>query len=153
MVWSMCTPRDFTDDSCGCCFPFPVSAIQAPGPTCRASSDDYSPSSTDSAASRVTERCQFFLTQGLAPSTRRVYLSAQRRYLDFCHLDGRLSPEGALLPADEQSLMRFASFLADILHHSSIKVYLSAVRSLHIDNGLPDPLVNCLQLQRLLRRD
>ena len=100
----------------------------------------------------MTERCQFFLTQGLAPSTRRVYLSAQRRYLDFCHLDGRLSPEGALLPADEQSLMRFASFLVDILHHSSIKVYLSAVRSLHIDNGLPDPLVNCLQLQRLLRR-
>ena len=48
--------------------------------------------------------------------------------------------------------MRFATLLAnDSLHHSSIKVYLSAVRSLHIDNGLPDPLVNCLQLQRLLR--
>ncbi|XP_068738045.1 uncharacterized protein [Montipora capricornis] len=47
--------------------------------------------------------------------------------------------------------MRFASFLADNLNHSSIKVYLSAVRSLHIDHGLPDPLVNCLRLQRLLR--
>ena len=47
--------------------------------------------------------------------------------------------------------MPFASFLADSLHHSSIKVYLSAVRSLHIDNGLPDPLINCLQLQRLMR--
>ena len=93
------------------------------------------------------ERCQFFLYQGLAPSTRRVYLSAQRRYFDFCHQDGQLSPDGALLPADEQSLMRFASSL----HHSSIKVYFSAVRSLHIDNGLPDPLINCLQLQRLLR--
>ena len=56
-----------------------------------------------------------------------------------------------LVPADQQSLMRFASLLADNLHHSSIKVYLSAVRSLHIDTGLPDPLVNCLQLQRLLR--
>lgn len=55
------------------------------------------------------------------------------------------------MPADEQSLMRFAALLADNLHHSSIKVYLSAVRSLHIDNGLPDPLVNCLKLQRLLR--
>ena len=55
------------------------------------------------------------------------------------------------MPADEQSLMRFASLLADNRHHSSIKVYLSAVRSLHIDNGLPDPLVNSLQLQRLLR--
>lgn len=47
--------------------------------------------------------------------------------------------------------MRFASLLADNLHHSSIKVYHRAVRSIHIDNGLPDPLVNCLQLQRLLR--
>ena len=48
--------------------------------------------------------------------------------------------------------MCFATLLAnDSLHHPSIKVYLSGVRSLHIDNGLPDPLVNCLQLQRLLR--
>ena len=37
------------------------------------------------------------------------------------------------------------------LHHSPIKVYLSAIRSLHIDQGFPDPLVNCLQLQRLLQ--
>ena len=90
--------------------------------------------------------CHFFLTQGLAPSTRRVYQSAQRRYIDFCRLDGRLSPEGALFPADKQSLMRSATMLADSLNHSSIKVYLSAVRSLHIDNGLADPLLNCLQL-------
>ena len=109
------------------------------------------PCSAGGVARHVTERCQFFLYQGLAPSTRRVYLSAQRRYFDFCRQDGQLSSDGALLPADEQSLMRFASFLADSLHHSSIKVYLSAVRSLHIDNGLPDPLINCLQLQRLLR--
>ena len=105
------------------------------------------PSSTDGAASHVTERCQFFLTQGLAPSTRWVYLSAQDRYFNFCHQDGHLSPDASLLPADEQSLMHFVSSLADSLHHSSIKVYLSAVRPLRIDNGLPDPLVNCLQLQ------
>ena len=99
----------------------------------------------------MTARCQLFLAQGLAPSTRRVYLSAQRRYAHFCRQEGRLGPGGALVPADEQSLMRFAALLADNLHHSSIKVYLSAVRSLHIDNGLLDPLVNPLQLQRLLR--
>ena len=38
-----------------------------------------------------------------------------------------------------------------IADHSSIKVYLSAVHSLHIDYGYPDPLSNWLQLQRLLR--
>ena len=36
-------------------------------------------------------------------------------------------------------------------NHSSINVYISAVQSLHINNGLPDLLINCLQLQRLLR--
>lgn len=91
------------------------------------------------------------LKQGLASSTRWVYLSAQCRYVNFCRQDGRASLDGTLLPADEQSLMRFAPLLPDSLHHSSIKVYLSALWSLHNDNGLPDPLVNCLQLQRLLR--
>ena len=47
--------------------------------------------------------------------------------------------------------MRFCAHLADRLHHTSIKVYLSAVRSLHIDYGFPDPLTNCLQHQRLFR--
>ena len=40
---------------------------------------------------------------------------------------------------------------ADQLHHSSIKVYLSAIHFLHIDYGFLDPLSNCLQLQRLLQ--
>ncbi|CAH3113440.1 unnamed protein product, partial [Porites lobata] len=99
----------------------------------------------------LTQRCQFLLSQGLAPSTRRVYLSAQRRYIDFCRRDGRLNSDGPFPPADEETLMRFASLLADNLTHASIKVYLSAVRSLHIDHGLSDPFVNCLRLQRLLR--
>lgn len=30
-------------------------------------------------------------------------------------------------------------------------MYLSAVRSLHIEQGFPDPLINCLRLQRVLR--
>lgn len=47
--------------------------------------------------------------------------------------------------------MHLCAHLADRLHHTSIKVYLSAVRSLHIDYGFPDPLTNCLQLQCLLR--
>ena len=45
----------------------------------------------------------------------------------------------------------FISFLAESIHHSSIKVYLSAVRSLHIEKGFHDPLLNCLRLQQVLR--
>ena len=74
----------------------------------------------------------------------RMYLSAQHRYVNFCQKNGHLSPDGALLPADEQSLnMCFATFLANSLHHSYIKVYLSTVRSLHNENGLPPLLFNC----------
>ena len=54
-------------------------------------------------------------------------------------------------PANKLSLMRFCAHLVDRLHHSSIELYLSAVRSLHTDYGYPDPLYNCLQLQPLLR--
>ena len=32
-----------------------------------------------------------------------------------------------------------------------MKVYLSAIRSLHIEEGHPSPLVGCLRLQRVLR--
>ena len=45
----------------------------------------------------------------------------------------------------------FATLLANIIQYSSIKVYLSAVRALHIDQGFPDPLQNCLRLQRVVR--
>lgn len=41
-------------------------------------------------------------------------------------------------------------FLANSVQHSTIMVYLPAVRSLHIDQGFPDPLVDCLCLQRVL---
>ena len=92
-----------------------------------------------------------FLNHGLSPSTCWVYQSVQHCCTDFCQLDGHLSPEGAFQPEDKPTLMHFATPLADGLNHSSIKVHLSAVQSLHIDSGLPDLLINCLQLQWLLR--
>ena len=78
------------------------------------------------------------------------YASAQRRFLDFCAQDNSLSPSGSALPASEDVLIRFCCHLANTLHHSLIKVYLSAIRSLHIEEGLPSLLVGCLRLQRVL---
>ena len=100
----------------------------------------------------LTQRCQFLLSHGLSPSTQRVYLSGQGRCINVCHQDGRPNRDGSFPPADEETFMRFASLLPDNLTHAFIIVYLSAVRSLHIDHGLSDPLINCLRLQRLLRR-
>ena len=79
------------------------------------------------------------------------YASAQRRFLDFCAQDNSLSPSGSALPASEDRFIRFCCHLADNLHHSSVKVYLSAIRSLQIEEGHPSLLDGCLRLQRVLR--
>ena len=62
-----------------------------------------------------------------------------------------MHPSGSPCLADEWTLCLFATFLAASVQHFSIKVYLSAVRSLHIEEGFPDPLLNCLRLQRVVR--
>jgi len=41
-------------------------------------------------------------------------------------------------------------FLVRTIQHSSVKVYLSGFRALHIEHGFPDPLMSCLRLQRVV---
>ena len=73
----------------------------------------------------------------LAPATRHLYAAGQQHYTNFCRLHAR--PLG---PATDTTLAEFVTYLADVVHltPTSIKTYLSAVRSLHIDRGWPDPL-------------
>ena len=89
--------------------------------------------------------------QGLAPSTCHTCSCAPEKFVNFCFMSGHLSPHGSPCPALEWTLCLFATFLADTLRRLSIKVYLCAVRSLHVDQGFPDPLENCLQFQRVVR--
>ncbi|XP_078365995.1 uncharacterized protein LOC144650218 [Oculina patagonica] len=100
----------------------------------------------------LEQQCQFFLVQGLAASTRRSYALGQKKFITFCAQMGKLhSTSGSPCPTNEWTLCLFATFLAGSVQHASIKVYLSAVRSRHIEEGFPDPLVNCLRLQRVIR--
>ena len=123
-------------------FSFWISAVPSASSLCVSYSNVGTSLGLGPATCSLDQKCQFYLSNGLAPSTRQVY---------FCTLDGYVSSNGSLLPTSEQTLLCFCCHLADRLHHSSIKVYLSSIRSLHIDQGFPDPLVNCLQFQRLLR--
>ena len=82
---------------------------------------------------------------------RSSYVSGQRKFYNFCLQLGRIHQSGPPCPTDEWTLCLFATFPAGTVQHSTIKVYLSAVRSLHIEQGFPDPLVDCLRLQRVLR--
>ena len=99
----------------------------------------------------LERQCYSFLTQGLTLSTHRSYASAQTHFISFCRQLGKLHPSGLPCLADEWTLCLFVTFLARTIKHSSIKVYLSGVRVLHIDHGFPDPLINCLHLQRVVR--
>ena len=86
--------------------------------------------------------------EGLAPTTRRTYVTGKRRYLRFCESLG-LSPT----PASEQVLQVFVASLArDGLAHSTVKNYLAAVRYFHLEEGLPDPkVVDMARLQLVVR--
>lgn len=66
--------------------------------------------------------------QGLAPSTRWF----QHQFPEFRLQEGWQDSSGSILPASEEALFCFCSFLVDRLHHSSIEGFLSGVWSMHI---------------------
>lgn len=86
----------------------------------------------------------------MAPLTWCSYASAQSKFIFFCHQLGKLHPSGSLRPTDEWTLCLFVAFLTRSLQYSSIKVYLSGIRALNIDQGFLDPLTDCLCLQRVV---
>ena len=129
-----------------------MAGIQAVGSPCSASSNPDSSQPADRLDRSALEQQFFsFLTHGLAPLTRCSYASAQTKFSSFCHQLGKLHPSGSCCPTDEWTLCLFVTFLARTLQHSSIKVYLSGIRALHIDQGFPDPLADCLRLPRVVR--
>ena len=60
------------------------------------------------------------------------------------------SSDGDVLPASEGTLIYFASYLERTVRHSTIKLYLAAVRNLHVTAGYPDPLKGKLLLRKVL---
>ena len=83
-------------------------------------------------SSLLEDRCRFFLAHGLAHYTRKFYASGQWRLIEFCRQAGKLHLDGSPCSVEEWTLCLFVSFLADSIQHASIKVHLSAIRSLHV---------------------
>ena len=73
-------------------------------------------------------------TLGVAPSTRRTYQAGITQFQRFCS-NYNLHP----LPASALTLRYFAAHLSTSVKHSTIKLYLSALRLFHIECGYPDP--------------
>lgn len=90
-----------------------------------------------------------YLNLSIAASTGQTYSSAEKRFLDFCSLYHPTS--GTCLPATEDTLIKYAAFLARSIKYSSIKGYLAAVRHFHIRRGFELDLNKCLRLQLVCR--
>lgn len=87
-------------------------------------------------------------TNGLAESSQRSYRCGQRRYILFCE-------RGVLtaVPATEMVLCYFVSQLAkEGLKHRTMKVYLAAVRHLHVEEGRTDPFEQPMNRLRYILR-
>ena len=81
-------------------------------------------------------------------ATQSSYASAKKRFIGFC---GEFNIEP--LPASESKLCAFASKLAaDGLSHETVRCYLSAVRTLHLEYGLDDPgIARMSRLQQTIK--
>ena len=66
-------------------------------------------------------------------------------------MTGRVHPNVSPFPTEEWTLCLFATQLSASLQPPTIKVYLSAVRSLRIERGYADPLKGCLRLQHVVK--
>ena len=87
---------------------------------------------------------------GISPATRSTYSSGQTRYLNFCSMIQH-NP----IPAHESTILLFVTHLATSgLSHTTIKVYLSAIRSMHIATGQHTVFHQQLtpRLQQVLKR-
>ena len=88
---------------------------------------------------------------GLAWRTNRTYGSGERRFICFCLMHRLVHDSGDIFPASEGTLIYFASYLARSVRHSTIRLYLAAVRNLHISCGHSYPLAGKLLLRKVLR--
>ena len=76
---------------------------------------------------------------GFRPNTRKTYSSAQKTFITFCEKYSK-----AWLPCDTDTILMYIPYLfyAKQLSSQSIKVYVSAIRAMHVTEGFANPADN-----------
>lgn len=92
-----------------------------------------------------------FIYHSIAPTTRRTYSSGERQFIRFCLHHGLVSPHTPLLPSSEATLIHFVTHLSNTVSHATIKVYLAAVKNLHIEFGCQLDFTSMPLLYKTLR--
>ena len=86
----------------------------------------------------LTAHLQRLQLLGVAPSTRRTYQTGITASCSFV-LCLTSPPPPPPLPASPLTLRYFCTYLATSVRHSTIKLYLTAIRFQHIQHEHPDP--------------
>ena len=87
-----------------------------------------------------------YASLAISNSTRRTYSAGERRYLGFCTIC-KWDP----LPASDFMLSAFVAHIAGRVKPGTVRVYLAAVRNLHLDLGMPDPTADAVLLPRVTK--
>lgn len=97
-----------------------------------------------------------YISLAYRPNTKRTYSSAQRAYIDFCTKYGL-----EIMPASEATILYFIAYtqartqkcdkIGSGMMSSSLKVYLAAIRSLHVDAGLEPPPTSAPRVKLVLK--
>ena len=103
-------------------------------------------SMTRATESGLDQDIAIYKSMTFAESTKRTYKSQLTAYLSFCHAMGYRA-----VPASSATLHRYAALLARSLKFTSIKQYISVIRFLHLEWGLPDPLKENYSLTALMK--
>ena len=86
----------------------------------------------------------------LAQGTIKTYSRGEKQFINFYH-QFHLHKHQPLLPTTENILINFAVFLAKTVNSDTIKVYLAAVRHMHLVNGYDLPIAKLQRLRYILR--
>ena len=101
------------------------------------STSDMSGSARSNLSDCLDKEVLFYRENTFAASTNKTYLAQRAAYFDFCVKMG-ISP----IPLSQEDLGRYIAFLSRRLTFSSVRQYLNAVRLLHLDAGLANPIEN-----------
>lgn len=95
----------------------------------------------------MLDHAKHLVQTGVRPRTAATYNAAQQRYLKFC-----FQINAQALPCSEETALLYVAYLSkEGLKASSVRVYLAALRSLHIEQGLNNPLEGYMRIHRAVR--
>ncbi|XP_078614279.1 integrase/recombinase xerD homolog [Branchiostoma floridae x Branchiostoma japonicum] len=130
-----------------CIIPFSDGQIQTTG-SASCSSLLFHPRITDA---ELRRQAQHYFQAALKPNTRSTYSSGETRFIQFCIRHKLWDVQHNILPASEHTLVYFVLSLAQTVSYGTIKVYLHAVRNLHLEQGFEDPTKGSFLLDRIVQ--